>query len=165
MGAAFVTVNDIDPQAIEAVKWNAKINQIPIEKLNFDNTNFLDGDIERNASELSKSFDILLMGDMFFDQKLGLDLSNLAKMFKANSSVTSKRNKRRRVLVGDPGRWLIGEQQQQQQQNNKVNQQPDDYCQIDTTTTNLNCLAKYDLPSDIKKDHFGLVSGFVYEIE
>jgi ribosomal protein L11 methylase PrmA len=47
MGAAFVTVNDIDPQAIEAVKWNAKINQIPIEKLNFDNTNFLDGDIER----------------------------------------------------------------------------------------------------------------------
>ena len=40
------------------------------------------------------------------------------------------------------GRWLLAEKQSQ---------------------LNLTCLAKYDLPEDIKQEHYGLTSGFVYQ--
>ena len=29
----------------------------------------------------------------------------------------------------------------------------------------LNCIGKYDLGTQIKEEHFGLVYGFIYEIE
>ena len=68
-----------------------------------DNTNLLEGDLERKAKEISEAFDIILMGDMFFDQILGNQLSKLALLFK-NSDPRTKR-----VLVGDPGRWWISQ--------------------------------------------------------
>ena len=53
---------------------------------------------------LAESFDILLMGDMFFDENLGGKLSNLARTFKETCP------KSKMVLIGDPGRWLLSEQ-------------------------------------------------------
>ena len=61
--------------------------------------------ILRRVSEfLAESFDILLMGDMFFDENLGGKLSNLARTFKETCP------KSKMVLIGDPGRWLLSEQ-------------------------------------------------------
>ena len=57
------------------------------------------------SESLAESFDILLMGDMFFDENLGGKLSNLAKTFKETCP------KSKMVLIGDPGRWLLAETQ------------------------------------------------------
>ena len=92
----------------------------------------------RSSEELSDSFDILLMGDMFFDEQLGIKLSKMAGIFKATSPTTKK------VLIGDPGRWLIEDQA--------------------NIKKNLRCLGKYHLGQEIQQDHYGLVNGFVYEM-
>ena len=61
--------------------------------------------LRRVSESLAESFDILLMGDMFFDENLGGKLSNLAKTFKETCP------KSKMVLIGDPGRWLQAETQ------------------------------------------------------
>ena len=88
---------------------------------------------------LAETFDILLMGDMFFDENLGGKLSNLAKSFKETCP------KSKMVLIGDPGRWLLSEKKMKHPHS-------------------LQCLAKYDLGTHVKKDHYGLLSGFVYQV-
>ena len=60
--------------------------------------------LRRVSKFLAESFDILLMGDMFFDENLGGKLSNLARTFKETCP------KSKMVLIGDPGRWLLSEQ-------------------------------------------------------
>ena len=97
----------------------------------------------RKAEELSESFDIVLMGDMFFDQHLGHELSNLAKFFKAISP------QHKRVFIGDPGRWYLSSEQQPEK----------------SRLGHLEIVAKYDLGPEIQQEHFGLVSGFVYEVK
>ena len=89
------------------------------------------------SKHLAESFDVLLMGDMFFDETLGIELSNLAKLFLGHSSGKT-------VLVGDPGRWFLSEKKLE--------------------PPGLQCVAKYDLPPDVQAEHYGLVSGFVYNI-
>lgn len=74
------------------------------------------------------------MGDMFFDEILGRQLSKLASSFKNAGEG--------QVLIGDPGRWLLSSSSQE---------------------ARLGCLAKYDLGAQMKQEHFGLVNGFVYE--
>lgn len=96
------------------------------------------------AEHLAQSFDILLMGDMFFDEILGRQLSNLASSFKNAGGGEEKL-----VLIGDPGRWLLSEKSQEDGQQQQQ----------------LKCLAKYDLGVEMKQQHFGLLNGFVYEFQ
>jgi len=79
---------------------------------------------------------MVLMGDMFFDEELGIKLSKLATLFKDTSPSTKK------VLIGDPGRWFIAEH-------------------IKKT---LKCVGKYHLGQEIQQEHYGLNQGFVYEV-
>lgn len=92
----------------------------------------------RSSEDLSDRYDILLMGDMFFDEELGIKLSKLATLFKATSPSTKK------VLIGDPGRWFIAE---------------------NLKNSNLNCVGKYHLGQEIQQEHYGLTNGLVYEVK
>ena len=53
------------------------------------------------GEHLAESFDVLLMGDMFFDETLGAKLSKLAETFQ-ESGGNSKM-----VLIGDPGQSIF----------------------------------------------------------
>ena len=70
--------------------------------------------LRRVSKFLAESFDILLMGDMFFDENLGGKLSNLARTFKETCP------KSKMVLIGDPGRWLLSEQKNRVFQNTLI---------------------------------------------
>ncbi len=74
---------------------------------------------------------------MFFDESLGNKLSKLAQSFVNSGS-------KKEILVGDPGRWLLSEQKMKK---------------------GLKCLAKYDLGTELKQEHFGLLHGLVYSFQ
>jgi hypothetical protein len=54
----------------------------------------------RNVDELSRDFDVLVIGDMYYDDVIGQEVTRLVRQFVAGSSPGEKI-----ALVGDPG-WL-----------------------------------------------------------
>ena len=155
-----VTFNDIDSLALEAVALNAQANHLDLNHITLDDTDLLQNVHRytptvyfyfpihrvctlfyhsRSSEDLSDRFDILLMGDMFFDEELGIKLSKLATLFKATSPSTKK------VLIGDPGRWLLAEK--------------------GFISCHLNCVGKYHLGQQIQQEHYGLTNGWVYEVK
>jgi predicted nicotinamide N-methyase len=54
-----------------------------------------------SSSILNSSYDVLLIGDMFFDEPLGEKVMKVAREFPGIA------------LVGDPGRWFLANQQKQ----------------------------------------------------
>jgi predicted nicotinamide N-methyase len=85
-GAAAVTANDIDPNALVAIEMNAKANDVEIA---LSGDNLLDG-IEGFADA-----DVVLAGDVFYTQSMAEVVSFFLDRMSANGA---------HVLVGDPGR-------------------------------------------------------------
>ena len=113
------------------------------------------------------------MGDMFFDQKLGNELSKLALMFKYFGRAEKKTIKR--VLVGDPGRWWIEQRKSEKASTSSSSATSSSSSSSYLTALRhvvgeedsekgqvaLKCIGKYDLHT---REHFGLVNGFIYEL-
>ena len=131
-GAANVTANDIDPAASVAVRANAELNNIETEKLQCDTTNLLDG--EGGKEELLGETDVLLIGDMFYDEHIGAALARLCQHFTAM-------DKSKTVLLGDPGRWLLSSGR---------------------VTDRFKCIAKHSLLPQTRTENYGFHNGFVW---
>jgi len=83
-GAARVTANDIDPNAIRAVAINALANGVEIDVIGHD---LLDGD--------GGDAELVLAGDVFYDQAMTARVVPFLRRVVARGG---------RVLLGDPGR-------------------------------------------------------------
>ncbi|XP_046972695.1 electron transfer flavoprotein beta subunit lysine methyltransferase-like [Vanessa cardui] len=79
-----VLANDIDTYAVIATKLNAEMNNVHLDT---DTSNFI--------GSSCKDFDVILIGDMFYDEEFGNSLFIwLNKLSKDNKT----------ILIGDPGR-------------------------------------------------------------
>ncbi|CAF1033416.1 unnamed protein product [Adineta ricciae] len=90
-GAMHVIANDIDQDALAATCHNARLNDVTIEEYLSDNV------IEKPSIILDKrTVDLLIIGDMCYDQQLSEQVVNLIK---------TARRYHLRVLLADPGRY------------------------------------------------------------
>jgi predicted nicotinamide N-methyase len=87
-GAGSVTANDIDPFCEAAISLNARANGVTLR--------FHDGDL--TAATFSGDFDVILAGDVFYDQKM----TQLLLPWFASAVAQGCR-----VLAGDPGRSYL----------------------------------------------------------
>ena len=83
-GAASVLAADIDPYSLAAVRLNAAENGVTVETTADDLLSALPG-----------AFDVVLVGDLFYERGLAARVLNYALAAKANGAL---------VLVGDPQR-------------------------------------------------------------
>jgi len=143
-GCDSAIANDIDEMSLGATLLNAQANNVlDSKKLQVNNYNFLQGDLDENARYLANNADILLVGDMYFDEEIGDKLSILlTKYVKCDNDANDKI--RKRVLIGDPGRWYLRDKNKKRGK--------------------LKCVAKYELSDEIKRHNYGLVQGVIYEI-
>ncbi|XP_069356116.1 electron transfer flavoprotein beta subunit lysine methyltransferase-like isoform X2 [Maniola hyperantus] len=79
-----VIANDIDPYAVMAAKINAEFNKIKVET---DTNNFV--------GSSCNDFDVILIGDMFYDEEFASLLFEWLHKLTADNKL---------VLIGDPGR-------------------------------------------------------------
>lgn len=141
-GCEQVIANDIDATSLSATLLNVEKNLIDSAKLQLSKINFLEGSIIENARELALISDVLLIGDMYFDEQIGDKISHLVSNF-ISCGYGSKSN-HKAVLIGDPGRWYLRDKNKR------------DLCR-------LRCIAKYELSDEIKTHNFGLTHGLIYE--
>lgn len=83
-GAASVLAADIDPYSLAAVRLNAAENGVTVETTADDLLSALPG-----------AFDVVLVGDLFYERELAARVLRYAEAAKANGAL---------VLVGDPQR-------------------------------------------------------------
>ena len=131
-GAASVVANDIDPDAAVAVLANAELNKITGEIVT-DTKNILEGNLDA-----LQNIDVLLIGDMFYDEHIGGAVLNLCRKFKAMDSSKD-------ILMGDPGRWFL-----------ETNQE------VDTLFWSI---SKYSLGEECKKENYGFHQGIVWKFK
>jgi predicted nicotinamide N-methyase len=86
-GAFDVIANDIDPVAADAMQMNADLNDV-----------FLDIVTEDVIGRISKDYEVILVGDVFYDQQIADLVLPWLKELKA---------KGREILIGDPGRFYL----------------------------------------------------------
>ena len=89
--------------------------------------------------------DVLLVGDMFFDDDIGDKLSSLVSNYISIGLESSPDKQQKIVLIGDPGRWYLRDKDKK-------------------TLNQLRCIAKYELTDEIKAQHYGFTQGFIYEV-
>ena len=142
-GCETVTANDIDEMSLSATLLNAQTNELlDLGKLKVNSDNFLEGNVEDNARYLASHADVLLVGDMYFDEEIGDKLSILLSKFR-NSDTSSEIKNQKKVLIGDPGRWYLRDKNKKKDR--------------------LKCIAKFELTDEIKRHNYGLVQGVIYE--
>ncbi|CAH1232638.1 ETFBKMT [Branchiostoma lanceolatum] len=90
-GARRVLANDIDPVAAAAMKMNAKLNSVNLET----STDNLIG-------EGLHQWDVVFLGDMFYDEEFASTVSDWLKTLKQSNSSCQ-------ILIGDPGRFSLEE--------------------------------------------------------
>ncbi len=122
-----VTANDVDPVALAAAALNASNNGVEIT--------LLEGDFLGHVDFLSANFDVMLVGDLCFDQDLARRVLSLGSEFVSRGG---------RVLLGDPGRWVLNSETKDENR--------------------LKCVAKYELPTEVVSQNSGLVNGMVYAV-
>ena len=139
-GAESVCVNDIDPTALQAAFMNFRDNELlDGAKVEFSDSDYLaDGGEEDALSD----FDVLLVGDMYFDDDLGDRVARVTNEFVTNSENYAVP---KTAWVGDPGRWFL---------KTKMNREK----------SNLSCEATFPLPESVKSENNGLTDGFVYKV-
>lgn len=130
-----VYANDIDQVALMSVLLNADVNGIPRDDIVLSDKNYLDGSVESNGTELSRDFDVLFIGDMYYDDVIGERVTRLVRQFVAESNPGQKI-----ALVGDPGRWYLSQ----------------------NSHHDLKCLAKYHLTDDVRDENYGFTQSCVY---
>lgn len=99
-GAKIVLANDIDEISIKAIKINSVLNSV---ELFTSEDNLIGGNIDSvkltsNNKEIIPIWDVILVGDMFYDSEFSVLLFTWLSML-------AKKNKT--VLVGDPGRHAL----------------------------------------------------------
>ena len=129
-GARYIMANDVDPLALVATEINAGFNFVSSQ------IQVCAKDYLNNSFELD-DFDILLVGDMYFDEYIGQAVGQLARRFLVSGDQGSKS-----VYIGDPGRWFLTEHRPE----------------------NMLCRAKFELPQNVKRENSGLSQGYVYEV-
>ena len=135
-GARKVIANDIDGSAKIALKMNSDLNDLNcLGSIKFTTENYLD---TQDANSL-RNVDLLLIGDMFYDQEIGEAVLRLCKTFKALD--TSKN-----ILLGDPGRWFLESSS-------------------DTIRSMFDCVAKYSLTEETRKENYGFDHGLVWKMK
>ncbi len=108
---------------------------------------------------------------MFFDEDLGLKMSKLAAFFKLSSPSTKRvligtyltnfliiahnMTSRYYVYLGDPGRWFLRETR---------GRPAVPEAEAGGLSLGPECVAKYELPPEVRNDHYGLNHGLVYEM-
>lgn len=143
-GCEMVVGNDIDEMSLCATILNAETNNLlESHRLQVNNDNYLVGDIEENAKYLANCSDVLLVGDMYFDEEIGDKISILVSKY-VSFDVNSKGRPSKKVLIGDPGRWYLRDKNKKRD--------------------NLRCVAKYELTDEIKRHNYGLVQGVIYQV-
>ncbi|KAK6642904.1 hypothetical protein RUM43_004406 [Polyplax serrata] len=101
-GAKIVLANDIDETSIRAININATLNNLCVHTIK---DNVIGKDIDDivlliNGKEMSPKWDIILIGDMFYDTEFSQILfAWLVKLTKMNKI----------ILIGDPGRHGLKE--------------------------------------------------------
>lgn len=100
-GASRVVANDIDPNCRLALDINAEMCKQSLEGVEMLEADLLNGDTDIRREVLS-STDVLLVGDMFYDEHIGSEVFDLCNTFKG----LKRENE---VYVGDPGRWALEE--------------------------------------------------------
>ncbi|XP_078273590.1 electron transfer flavoprotein beta subunit lysine methyltransferase [Rhinoraja longicauda] len=122
-GATDVLANDIDPLAAIAIGINCELNKIPPLRVTTEN---LIGKIE-------EKYDVILLGDMFYDEELATDLHIWLTKY--------KRLHGPEILIGDPGRAeftkYIGQNWLQK-------------------------VSEYELPTSTKEENYGLTSSSIW---
>ena len=129
--------------SLSATLLNAQTNKLlDLGKLKVNNDNFLEGNVEDNARYLASQADVLLVGDMYFDEEIGDKLSILLSKYR-KSDTCSEIQSQKKILIGDPGRWYLRDKNKKKDR--------------------LKCIAKYELTNEIKRHNYGLVQGVIYE--
>ncbi|KAM7396439.1 hypothetical protein PAMP_019476 [Pampus punctatissimus] len=122
-GAAHVVANDIDPVAAVATRMNCELNNL--EPLVCVTDNMIDAEPE--------GFNLILLGDMFYDEALATTLHSwLDHSIKTHSS---------QVLIGDPGRAQF---------------------EGHSIRRLLHQLAQFELPESVREENYGLTSSSVW---
>ena len=135
-GAKEVIANDIDGNAEIALEANCDLNSVKaMDSVQFSKENYLSSP----DAESLRNVDLLLIGDMFYDQEIGEAVLRLCKTFKAM-------DKSKNVLLGDPGRWFLESS-------------------AETIRSMFDCVAKYSLTEQTKKENFGFRHGLVWKMK
>ena len=140
-GAKSVCVNDIDQMALQAAFMNFRDNALLDKReVEFSDRDFLADD---GRDDALSDFDVMLVGDMYFDDDLGDRVARVTNSFVSRNK--DKSSVCKSAWVGDPGRWFL---------KTKMNREK----------SNLKCEATYPLPESVKSENNGLTDGFVYEV-
>ncbi|XP_053369849.1 electron transfer flavoprotein beta subunit lysine methyltransferase [Clarias gariepinus] len=122
-GAAHVVANDIDPIAAVATKMNCELNGL--EPLPCVTENLI--------SSEPKNWDLILLGDMFYEETLADSLHKwLCKCVKLH---------RTQILIGDPGRAQF---------------------ESHDIKIRLHEQARFELPDSVREENYGLTSSTVW---
>ncbi|XP_048404918.2 electron transfer flavoprotein beta subunit lysine methyltransferase isoform X1 [Stegostoma tigrinum] len=122
-GASHVLANDIDPIAAVSIGMNCELNQIPLLLVA----------IQSLIGEMEEKWDVILLGDMFYDEELAANLHNwLTEYKKFHGS---------EILIGDPGRSQFTNYAAQ-------------HC--------LQKVIEYELPDSTRQQNYGLTSSSVW---
>ncbi|XP_069808476.1 electron transfer flavoprotein beta subunit lysine methyltransferase [Dendropsophus ebraccatus] len=125
-GASYVVANDIDPVAGAAIGLNCQLNRIG--NLLFHPENIIGEDAGR--------WDVIVLGDMFYDEQLADSLHRWLRRCIQQHGTT--------VLIGDPGRGhFLGHPIKKQ----------------------LRKVVEYFLPETSKQDNYGLTTSAVWRYE
>ncbi|XP_062858649.1 electron transfer flavoprotein beta subunit lysine methyltransferase [Trichomycterus rosablanca] len=122
-GAAHVVANDIDPVAAIATQMNCELNGL--EPLTCATKNLI--------GEEAKNWDLILLGDMFYDETLADDLHKWLR--------TCIKTYGTQILIGDPGRAQF---------------------ESHDIKTHLHKQAQFELPDSVKEENYGLTSSTVW---
>ncbi|XP_067856000.1 electron transfer flavoprotein beta subunit lysine methyltransferase [Heptranchias perlo] len=122
-GATHVLANDIDPIAAVSIGMNCELNKIPPLLVA----------TESLIGKTEEKWDVILLGDMFYDEELAADLHNWLTEY--------KRFHGSEILIGDPGRAQFTSYVAQNW---------------------LQKVIEYELPETTKKENYGLTSSTVW---
>ena len=135
-GAKEVIANDIDENAEIALMTNSELNNVMKgSNIKFTTKNYL----STQDLEALRSVDLILIGDMFYDQEIGESVLSLCKTFKAL-------DKTKEILIGDPSRWFLESSS-------------------DTIRSMFECTAKYSLTEETRKENYGFHHGHVWKLK
>ena len=146
--------NDIDPNCRLALDMNAELSKQSLAGVEMVEADLLAGDNDTRM-EVLRSTDVVLVGDMFYDEHIGGEVYNLCSTFKSlkkenEVSVCVLRSKDNdsppppQVYVGDPGRWALEEHSRFHQ--------------------SFACCAKYNLAEATRLENNGFSTGLVWRL-
>lgn len=122
-GATYVVANDIDTVAAVATQMNCELNGVEPPVCLTENI----------IGCRTEAFDLILLGDMFYDEALASSLHSwLDLCIKSHGT---------KVLIGDPGRAQFEEHGIRQF---------------------LRCQAQYELPASVREENYGLTCSTVW---